>query len=249
MKGEKLTMDRTPAASSLSSEKVGLLVERKLRRVFIGSLGLCVLIAVELLCICGHYEGVPLFVRTLLLPVLLWACVVTSYVFKALWTLSAERRRRLVDLAERDPLTHAFTAQYLEGELAEERRKAMETGKAAAFAYVRLIGLEKVNESHGFVVGDAVLRAVAELIMDVLFPKGIVARLAGQQFAVLLPGTGLTEARSALRRTQERIRAYHLDLAELGSISGMDAVVGIAAYPVAGETLAHITQAAISKAL
>ena len=109
-------------------------------------------------------------------------------------------------------------------------------------------GLEEVNENYGFAVGDIVLRALVEFIVDAVLPGGIVARLAGQQFAVLLRETPPSKAQAVVDLILERIRSYRLDLGKRGTICGMDAVVGIAAFPVDGDGLGDITQAAVKRA-
>jgi len=183
-----------------------------------------------------------------LLPILLWGVVVTTYAFYTLWVIAQQRKDRLRELSDRDSVTGAFTAACLEEELAKEKQRGLATGRLSAFAYVRFSRLEAVNRDYGFAVGNVVLKALFEILKDEVSPKGVVARLGGQHFAVLLPEVRPQEANIVLQGVPERTRAYRLDLGKRGQISGLDASIGTAAFPADGGSLEEITKAARARA-
>jgi diguanylate cyclase (GGDEF)-like protein len=64
-----------------------------------------------------------------------------------------------------------------------------------------------VNDSHGHAAGDAVLRHLAARIASVFRPLDVVARIGGEEFAVLLPSTGLDDAIVAAERVRRAVEA------------------------------------------
>lgn len=93
---------------------------------------------------------------------------------------------RLLDLAERDPLTGLLNRAGFDAFL----QRAVEGGHAASLAllYIDLDHFKPVNDEHGHPVGDQVLRQVAQRLKALVRPNDAVARLGGDEFAVVLSG-------------------------------------------------------------
>lgn len=64
-----------------------------------------------------------------------------------------------------------------------------------------------INDSYGHSFGDAVLRAVAEVLRSVLPADCLAARIGGEEFALLLVGGSLSEAQDVAERARQRIGA------------------------------------------
>ena len=64
---------------------------------------------------------------------------------------------------------------------------------------------KRVNDSHGHPVGDAVLRHIAQLMIDSFREIDVVARIGGEEFAVLLPSADLASAQRAAERLRSAI--------------------------------------------
>ena len=92
---------------------------------------------------------------------------------------------RLAYLATHDPLT-ALPNRVLFGErLGEAARAARDAGHKLALHYLDLDNFKDVNDSFGHAVGDMLLQQVAARIQDELREGGAVARMGGDEFAIL----------------------------------------------------------------
>ncbi|MDR5867032.1 GGDEF domain-containing protein [Halomonas koreensis] len=110
--------------------------------------------------------------------------------------------RRLSELSVTDPLTGLANRRRLwdlaRHHLARHRRD----GGELALLLIDLDHFKAVNDRFGHPAGDAALQAFAEMLRSLIRGPDLVARLGGEEFAVLLPDSGLPAA----RRLGERLR-------------------------------------------
>jgi diguanylate cyclase (GGDEF)-like protein/PAS domain S-box-containing protein len=149
------------------------------------------------------------------------------------------REHRLKQWASRDGLTGLWNRERLLEELdrllAERRRRDDRPG---ALLFVDLDGFKAVNDSSGHAAGDELLRAVAQAIEGRVRYTDTVARVGGDEFAVLLPGTSAAQA----ARVAEKITAAVADVWPRGRSGG--ASVGVAAVEPDGGSAAEVLAAA-----
>ncbi len=124
--------------------------------------------------------------------------------------------------AYEDPLTHLPNRRYAEARL----DGLLSTGAAPALAVVDIDRFKEVNDAFGHPTGDAVLRAVGDLLVDGVRDTDEVCRWAGDEFVILLPETTAEQAERALERTRRKVAAH--DWAELGLDTPVTISVGIA---------------------
>jgi diguanylate cyclase (GGDEF)-like protein len=129
------------------------------------------------------------------------------------------RERRLNDLAARDVLTGAWNARRLNEELDWLNR----SGGAAALLMLDLDGFKRVNDTLGHIAGDELLRRVATAAQSCVRRADLVARMGGDEFAVLLAGATPEEARDVA----EKIRGAVAAVWPLGARGGVS--IGISA--------------------
>ncbi|UOY04041.1 diguanylate cyclase [Blastococcus sp. PRF04-17] len=102
----------------------------------------------------------------------------------------------------------------------------LSAGSAPALAVVDVDRFKSINDAIGHPGGDAVLRAVAELLIAGVRDTDEVCRWAGDEFVILLPDTTAEQAERALERTRRKVAAY--DWEELGLDVPVTISVGIA---------------------
>ena len=118
---------------------------------------------------------------------------------------SESRLRQLSEQVARDPLTGIFNRAQLEELLAKEFGIAQRFGWPLSVAFIDLDDFKKVNDRHGHLVGDQVLRNFAQALEAGLRKSDVVARFGGEEFVVLLPNTPLGNAATIIERLRERI--------------------------------------------
>jgi diguanylate cyclase (GGDEF)-like protein len=97
--------------------------------------------------------------------------------------IAAEARAQ--SLALRDPLTGFFNRRALSEEGATLLAKSARRHKATAMLMIDLDHFKNVNDIHGHVVGDGLLKAVAAEVVALAPPSALSARLGGDEFACL----------------------------------------------------------------
>jgi len=109
---------------------------------------------------------------------------------------------RLERLAAVDPLTDAYNRRFGLARLREEYSRAVRAENPLGILMLDLDHFKAVNDTYGHLVGDRVLRAVANAARRVMREGDVLVRYGGEEFLVLLPGAGISD----VRQVGERIR-------------------------------------------
>jgi diguanylate cyclase (GGDEF)-like protein len=120
----------------------------------------------------------------------------------------AAMRTRVAELeahAESDALTGVMNRRGFERELKRAASYVQRYGGNAALVYLDLDGFKPVNDRHGHAAGDAVLTAVAATLVAQVRASDLVARIGGDEFAVLLWNLSPQDARNKSQALEQAV--------------------------------------------
>lgn len=122
--------------------------------------------------------------------------------------------RELKRQAKTDSLTGLANRRHLEDRFLRERERARRNGSALTLVMIDLDHFKQVNDRYGHDCGDRVLCDVARLLENQLRQVDFVGRLGGEEFAVLLPDTGVEEAGNLIERLRVTLAEQELQVDE-----------------------------------
>jgi diguanylate cyclase (GGDEF)-like protein/PAS domain S-box-containing protein len=115
--------------------------------------------------------------------------------------------QQLAHLADHDPLTGLANRRRFDSELARHVDECRRYGARGAVLMVDLDNFKQVNDTLGHATGDGLLTLVAEVIGGRLRRSDVVARIGGDEFAVLLPHADREDAEVVARSLVDEVRA------------------------------------------
>ena len=111
----------------------------------------------------------------------------------------------LVELSSRDALTGLANRRAFELALGREVDRVARSGESALLLALDIDHFKRVNDSHGHAAGDQVIRAVASALVDSVRPMDLVARVGGEEFAIILPNCASTFGETVAERIRRRV--------------------------------------------
>lgn len=153
------------------------------------------------------------------------------------------------ELASVDGLTgavnHNTTVSLLQHSLERGRRE----NQPVSFVMLDLDHFKRVNDQHGHVVGDQVLKAVAACARALLRASDVLGRLGGEEFGLVLPATGVAGARHLAEQVRQAVEALELqgDAGQPVRVT-LSAGVAEAARGDTPESLMHLADKALYQA-
>ena len=134
----------------------------------------------------------------------------------------------LREQATRDELTGLANHRRFQQALAHETAVANRSGGPLALAIVDLDDFKAVNDSHGHLQGDLVLKSVAEVLRNISRSSDEPARYGGEELAVILPGTDLDGACTVAEAIRAAVEKLAVELPG-GGVLKVTVSVGVSA--------------------
>jgi diguanylate cyclase (GGDEF)-like protein len=134
--------------------------------------------------------------------------------FAATAALAIERQRAIASAekyahaAAVDPITGVFNRRHLHIRLDEELQRSRRHNIPVAILVLDIDDFKMINDSYGHLVGDLVLRDVAEILRRSVRVFDICARFGGDEFVIVMPGSAPAGATRIAERIRERIADY-----------------------------------------
>lgn len=136
-----------------------------------------------------------------------------------------------------DSLTGLYNFAYLRERVMEAISRYHREGQRFTLVFLDLDNFKKVNDRHGHLAGDVVLKQVAELLIRNTRGQEILVRYGGDEFILFMPNTGKEEGEMVLERLKKLL--YETRFSEEIGVSG-----GVAVFPEDGEDLDTLLAAA-----
>lgn len=154
-----------------------------------------------------------------------------------------QQQMSLETLAFHDPLTRLANRRKFEEEVEAAMQNTWETGKNFALLYFDLNRFKTVNDTLGHEVGDELLKYVAARTASILRKPDLIARMGGDEFAVLLHNTDEKGVEAVVSRMLSNVERP-FNVGEHTLTVGLS--IGAAFYPADGKSLAQLLRHADS---
>lgn len=117
-----------------------------------------------------------------------------------------ELTKQLLDLSNTDQLTGLCNRRHLDQSMLDEWQRAKRYQRSLAIILMDIDHFKQVNDTHGHLVGDDCLKAVALRIQEgVRWPSDLIARYGGEEFFIMLPETEMEGAVTVAERIRKLI--------------------------------------------
>ena len=126
--------------------------------------------------------------------------------------------------ATTDPLTGVANRRSFHTSLEAELKRAERTATPLTLVLIDLDGFKEINDTHGHPFGDGVLQTIAEKVRGSLRATDVLARVGGDEFAILLPTTPREAAATLIERARDDA------VASVGGVP-LTWCAGVATYP------------------
>jgi diguanylate cyclase (GGDEF)-like protein len=155
----------------------------------------------------------------------------------ALQIAAALQNAHLYELAMVDGLTGLFVRRYFDARIEEEIERSRRYGTPFSVIMLDVDDFKKLNDTYGHLVGDRVLRAIANVIKAQMRGVDTAARYGGEEMSVILPRTEMVGAYNLAERIREGIAELRITTDDDPPRAlAVTASLGISAYP---ESKAH----------
>ena len=160
---------------------------------------------VKLIDIGGHERIVQLSMS----PLSWEGLPVINIVFNDITPLK-QKEQQLYILSTTDSLTGAFNRRYFMDSAAREFSFHLRHQTPLSLLVMDIDYFKKINDTYGHGVGDDAIKAFVGVCLGVLRREDVLGRTGGEEFAVLLPQTGLDGAEAVAERLRQRVEAIEL---------------------------------------
>lgn len=150
---------------------------------------------------------------------------------------------RLRGMAFRDSLTGLYTHRYFYDQLVHEVERSLRYGHPLSLLMIDLDRFKELNDTYGHLMGDKLLKLVADTITSCVRGSDIVGRYGGDEFVVILPDTKLDEARAVAEKLRAAVRGHQAwDLSP--DRLALSISVGVASCPEDARSVNELLQVA-----
>lgn len=121
---------------------------------------------------------------------------------------SLDAQHRYQKAAKVDHLTGLFNRRWFEEIVVRQWRRAVAEDAPLSVLFIDIDHFKAINDEFGHLAGDTALRAVSDLLQSGIRPMDLAARFGGEEFAIVMFGITIAEARQVAERLRREIEAH-----------------------------------------
>ena len=138
------------------------------------------------------------------------------------------------EVAHTDPLTYLPNRRQIIGDLQREVLRSDRYHTPLSISMLDIDHFKKINDTYGHIMGDEVLRGLADQLREGIRHPDTIGRYGGEEFLIVLPNTPLEAADDQAARLCEQVRATTMNIR--GQMIRLTVSIGIAQYRIGVET-------------
>ncbi|UXI68185.1 GGDEF domain-containing protein [Tahibacter amnicola] len=160
-------------------------------------------------------------------------------------SLEARYHEELYQLATSDPLTGLYNRRQFQELIEKEILRAARHHRSLCLALVDIDHFKAINDRFGHPMGDTVIRGVADILRRTVRSDQLVARIGGEEFALVYAEQVLAEAAEGAERVRAAVQAHHFELGN--GPTAVTVSIGVAQWSGAMSGLPGLLRAADSE--
>lgn len=201
--------------------------DRPTRVVVVSGLVLAAFVAAETQLPANGLVAVPAAAYELSRPLVLVNTAAALFIVQFLSRREARRAEQLVyEIAATDALTGVANRRQFRHQGTLELERTLRYERALSVIVLDIDHFKQVNDVYGHAAGDVVLAAVAKRISEVIRATDVFGRIGGEEFALLLPETGLPGAVTLAQRIRRVVAAEPVSTGQ--TVISVTASLGVA---------------------
>jgi diguanylate cyclase (GGDEF)-like protein len=151
---------------------------------------------------------------------------------------------QMKELSITDPLTELFNRRYFQERFTEEILRSERYGGTFSLAMFDVDDLKLLNDTEGHLVGDNILKELAQIAHERIRANDILSRFGGDEFAVIMPYTCKEDAVAVVERMRRSIKESLVSKWRKFPRPGITVSIGIASFPDDGKSVNELIESA-----
>jgi diguanylate cyclase (GGDEF)-like protein len=133
----------------------------------------------------------------------------------------------LIDMANKDPMTGLYNRRYFNEISSTLLQLAKRNSQSLSLLMIDIDRFKVINDNYGHLVGDEIIKELANIFMELTRESDIVVRFGGEEFLILLPDTDISGAALIAKKIRETVYSSEL-IIEDGSVIKCTISIGVA---------------------
>jgi len=117
-----------------------------------------------------------------------------------------------------DPVSGLFNRRYFHTRMEEELQRAQRHSLSVGLLMIDVDDFKGVNDTYGHLVGDTVIRTIADILRRSVRVFDVCTRYGGEEFAVVMPGSAADDAARIAERIRQRVESCSSTEPDLASL-------------------------------